>query len=598
MKGYTIPFNCRVIQNNPPAESIYTASERCNIQELIDQLILKGAVEKCSFVEEHFISKIFLIPKSDGSNRFIINLKQLNQFVDAPHFKMEDGRTVIKLMSKNCYMASLDIKDAYYQIPIHESHKKYLRFTFNGELYQFTCLPFGLNTAPYVFTKVMKPVAAFLRQQGVTLVVYLDDIWIMGKSFTDCEKNVNLTENLLKTLGFIINYEKSQLKPSRICRFLGVIYNSLNMTVELPEAKRTKIRCLVQQFEINHQYKIQKFAEMLGFLVSCCPAVNYGLVYTKACERLKFRALLNSNGNYNGKLTINQEVIDELTWWKTVGSSSFNPIRYPYYNVVIFTDASKSGWGAVCGNESAHGAWKDNEKDLSINFLELTAAFFGLKCFANDLNDCQILLRIDNTTAISYINRMGGVQMKDLSYLAKEIWRWCEQRNIFIFASYITSEENAEADFESRKLESNTEFELSRAGFQKIVRNFGYPEIDLFASRSNAKCQRYVSWKKDPYSIAIDAFTIPWKEYFFYAFPPFSIILRVLQKIQYEKSEGIIIVPNWPSQPWYPIFQSMIISDIIYLSADTYINHFIDRETSFWRKITLVAAIISGKAVH
>ncbi|XP_059615632.1 uncharacterized protein LOC132261098 [Phlebotomus argentipes] len=468
LKGYEIPFNNHVIQDNPPSEDDSSASELAKIKDLVEQLISKGAVEECYPEKNHFISKIFLIPKPDGSNRFIINLKRLNEFIDAPHFKMEDGRTVIRLMSENCYMASIDIKDAYYLIPIHETHKKYLRFLVKGTLYQFTCMPFGLNVAPYVFTKIMKPVVSALRQQGITLVAYLDDLWIMGKSYSECAKSVRCTEELLINLGFIINYEKSKLKPSRICRFLGVDYNSLNMTVELPNDKKAKIRKLTSQFKANHEYKIQKFAEMLGFLVSCCPAVKYGLVYTKACERLKFLALLRSKGNYNGKLSINQEVMKELTWWNTIGSSSFNPIRNPHYDLTIFTDASKSGWGAAYKGERAHGSWKEEEKDLSINFLELTAAFFGLKCFADRYKDSQILLRIDNTTAISYINRMGGVQREDLSFLAKKIWRWCEKRNIYIFASYITSEENVEADLESRKLEANTEFELSEAGFRKI----------------------------------------------------------------------------------------------------------------------------------
>lgn len=120
---------------------------------------------------------------------------------------------------------------------------------------------------------------------------------------------------------------------------------------------------------------------------------------------------------------------------------------------------------------------------------------------------------------------------------------------------------NSEADRESRRLESETEHELSQEAFFKIVQTFGKPEIDLFASRANTKCRTYVSWKRDPGAIAVDAFTIPWKSYFFYAFPPFSILLKVLQKIKSERSRGILVVPFWKAQLWFSVFESMLTTD-------------------------------------
>ena len=158
--------------------------------------------------------------------------------------------------------------------------------------------------------------------------------------------------------------------------------------------------------------------------------------------------------------------------------------------------------------------------------------FLGLQCFDSDLKDCQILLRIDNTTAISYINRMGGVQLENLSLLAKKTWGWCEQRNISVFAAYISSRENSEADAESRSLKTNTKFELTEEAFHKVISEYGISEIDLFATRANVKCGRYVSWKIDLASVASDVFTISWNAEFFYAFPPFSFILRALQKVK------------------------------------------------------------------
>lgn len=109
---------------------------------------------------------------------------------------------------------------------------------------------------------------------------------------------------------------------------------------------------------------------------------------------------------------------------------------------------------------------------------------------------CNVLLRIDNTTAVAYINRMRNSRFDNLSDITKQIWDWCEARDIWIVAGYIASEENIEADYESRKLQPETEFELADYAFQKIVKVIGEPRIDLLASRTNTKCERYISWRQ------------------------------------------------------------------------------------------------------
>lgn len=183
---------------------------------------------------------------------------------------------------------------------------------------------------------------------------------------------------------------------------------------------------------------------------------------------------------------------------------------------------------------------------------------------------------------------------KHLNSITKKIWLWCEKRNIWIFASYIASKVNIEADFESRRKESSSELELSQKAFRKIANTFGNPDINLFASRVNTKCKKFVSWKGDPDSFAIDAFTINWNKYFFYAFPPPSMILKCLQKIRNDKAVGILLVPDWPSQSWYPTFHNMLISEPLEINAKNNI-YFSNRKDPFWTNVTLVVGILSGK---
>lgn len=140
----------------------------------------------------------------------------------------------------------------------------------------------------------------------------------------------------------------------------------------------------------------------------------------------------------------------------------------------------------------------NEERKHHINFLELSAAYLVLMTFCNDVNNCDVLIRIDNTTAVSCINRMGGIKYIHLNSITSKIWKWCEYKQMYFIASYISSEHNVVADLESRRIHSEIECELNDVYYDQIKESFGSPKIDLFASRANTKCKRYVSWKGDP----------------------------------------------------------------------------------------------------
>ena len=130
------------------------------VQELLD----KQAVHQISASDTAgFISSLFVVPKKDGGNRPVVNLKPLNQFLVYEHFKMEGIHMLRDLLRQGDYMVKIDLKDAYLTVPIWKGHQKYLRFLWKETLLEFACLPFGLATAPRVFTKLMKPVVAMLR---------------------------------------------------------------------------------------------------------------------------------------------------------------------------------------------------------------------------------------------------------------------------------------------------------------------------------------------------------------------------------------------------------------------------------------------------
>ena len=106
----------------------------------IDKYLTSGIIEKSTHSSGEFIGKIFPVSKKSGCVGIILNLKPLNGDVAYHLFKMERLKSVLNLIEKDCFMASIDLQDAYYSVNIHTHHRKLLEFMWNGQLYQFTCL--------------------------------------------------------------------------------------------------------------------------------------------------------------------------------------------------------------------------------------------------------------------------------------------------------------------------------------------------------------------------------------------------------------------------------------------------------------------------
>jgi len=192
---------------------------------------------------------------------------------------------------------------------------------------------------------------------------------------------------------------------------------------------------------------------------------------------------------------------------------------------------------------------------------------------------------------------MGGCRSTDCHRIAKSIWQWCEANMVYLFATYIPTGDNTVADKASRLDVDKSDFGLHDQFFESIVSEFGQPQIDLFATEITTKCEKFISWYPCPGAFSIDAFTVKWNDYF-YAFPPFILITRVLRKILNEKATGIVVVPKWNTQPWYPIFMSLTVSSIITLGPSSnmlYYPYYDRHKTEFPKDLVLMSAILSGK---
>ena len=565
ISGYSIEFESIPRQQKIPVPISFNDLESDVIQTEIDNLLAKGIIEPICKDDnnDEYISNIFVRPKKNGKFRIILNLRNLNDCVEYHHFKMETLKTAISLVSKNCYFGSIDLQDAYYSCTVNSDDRKYLRFIWKDQKYQFTCLVMGLASSPRIFTKLMKPVFSTLRKQGYANVSYIDDTLLIGKTKDECESNIKTTALLLDSLGLTVNLEKSSLNPETSIEFLGFVIDSERMTVSLTTDRAESIRAACQNLLHTNKPTIRQFAQVIGKLVASESGVAYAALHYKNLEIEKDSLLKLNAGNFDNRVDISADAKKSLEWWLANVHKFPRKITQERPVISIKSDSSLKGWGAVNKNsgECIQGEWSLTDAQNHINFLELKAGMIAVKTFCKYRKNCHVRIALDNAVSVSYINKMGG-RIRTLNELVRELWEFCIDQNIWLSSCHVTSRDNHEADYLSRH-STNTDMEcmLDKSVFDMIMKRFGQCDVDLFASRDNHQMRKYVSYFPDKMAYAIDAFSIPWNNFKSYIFCPFSIMGNVLQKIVTDQAEAVVIAPIWATQPWFPILLDLVCED-------------------------------------
>ena len=308
----------------------------------------KGILALSHHEKGEFISPIFLTPKSDGTFRLILNLKKLNKHMPYHHFKMDTISTVLNLVTKDCFMAKVDIKDAYYSVPIKISDQRYLKFEYNGNLYKFTCLPNGLSSGPRKFTKLLKPPMAALRKRKQIVSAYIDDLITIAKTFSLCFDNVKDLVGTIDSLGFVVHPDKSEFIPSQVIEYLGFVIDSRSMTVSLTSSKKKKVKDMCISLLSKEKPSIREVARVLGNFSASFVAVTFGKLHYRNLERDKIFALRKNMGKFDSPMIISHQARRDIHWWINNIDKSYSDISKNNSRFVMTTDACQTGWGAVC----------------------------------------------------------------------------------------------------------------------------------------------------------------------------------------------------------------------------------------------------------
>ena len=539
-------------------------AQRVALEKEISDLLSKKAIRRASPLEspQLFRSSFFLTPKKPDTWRPILNLKPLNkQYIRPRRFRMETLASIIPLLLPNSWATTLDLKDAYLHVPIHPDHQRFLAFTYDNEDFVFQAMPFGLSTAPLVFTRITRAVTSFLRRRGITVYAYLDDWLIVSSSREDAVRDTRFTITLLQLLGWVINEEKSSLVPSQSVTYLGARLD-LRSGMAFPSLERLKaIQEVATQILQKPRVQVRLWLRLLGLQASLVDVVPYCRLRMRLLQLHVLRKFLPARDPLSTQIELTSDVKPSILWWMSnqnvLTGRPFNDHRP---QVTVTTDASLSGWGATLGTSTVSGSWEDQQRSYHINVLELEAVANALRHWRHQLKDKSVTVLSDNSTVVAYLNKQGGTRSETLCRRTVQLLQEAQADNILIRASHLAGKDNVVADALSRGwLLDQKEWSLAQVWADHVFHLYDRPHVDLFATAANAKLPLFVSRRFHPRAWAVDALSLDWSGLTAYAFPPWNLIHKVLSKLANSHTSLILVAPCWPKQPWFPLLLRLLV---------------------------------------
>ncbi len=405
--GYAIQFARRPPKFNGVLETSVAVRNAPVLREEIAVLLAKDAIEPVPPAEmrQGFYSPYFIVPKKGGGLRPILDLRVLNRALHKLPFKMLTHRRMIKCIQPQDWFAAIDLKDAYFHASILPRHRPFLRFAFEGRAWQYRVLPFGLSLSPRVFTKVVEGALTPLREVGVRILNYLDDWLILAQSREQLGDHRDLVLRHLSQLGLRVNWEKSKLSPVQRISFLGVEFDSVSMTACLTEERAQAVLNCLSSFRGRNVVPLKQFQRLLGHMASAAAVTPLGLLHMRPLQHwLHSRVPRWAWRCGTLRVGISQQCRRSLSPWTDLAFLRAGvPLEQVSRHTVVTTDASSTGWGATCNGQAASGLWTGPRLLWHINCLELWAVHLALRQFRPLLLGKHVLVRTDNTAAVSYI---------------------------------------------------------------------------------------------------------------------------------------------------------------------------------------------------
>ena len=407
-EGYALPF---VETPEKRLHKNHRSAVICEdfVKSEITNLLKSGCIKEVLSDNVYIVSPLS-VASNNGKKRLILDLRYLNGFLRVQRFQYEDLRTFRDIFSQGDWFFKFDYKSGYHHVDIYPEHWKYLAFCWgtgqSKRYFVFTVLPFGLATAPFVFTKIQKALLKHWRGQGIRIFTYLDD-GVGGHSSRQEAKLISQTvRNDIDQSGFVWHPEKSCWDPTKCDEVLGFIVNLAEGYFRVPERRITKLNALLNNITTNN-YKItaHDIARLTGTVISMGRALG---PIARLWTRGLYRNLM-STASWSETVQLSDEAIKEIRFW----SSSFEEchgqkiwLSDPQPQILSYSDASDSGWGGYCvqiKDQVAMGTWTPDEAIQSSTWRELRGTHMVLSSFAPQLQGKEVRHRTDNKNVESVL---------------------------------------------------------------------------------------------------------------------------------------------------------------------------------------------------
>ena len=286
--GYFLCFTAlpppKIICNSP---SVFSHAEF--VSSHIRDLYFSSAVEEAPLASLVVVSPLGVLPKKNGKLRLILDLRYVNQFLADMHFSFENLRVIPQLFQSECFMFTIDLKDGYLHISGAEAHRKYLGFSWplDGTVryFRFAALPFGLKPAPFVFTKVLRPLVAHWRSKGLRIFMFLDDGTGDASPLVAARQMVDIVRVDLTCAGWLVNESKSDFHPKQRIETLGHIVDSTENWIRASPTRVDRLLAILERLHgSSERIPVSYLARLAGSIVSMWMALG-------SISRLQTRSL-------------------------------------------------------------------------------------------------------------------------------------------------------------------------------------------------------------------------------------------------------------------------------------------------------------------
>ena len=566
--GYLIPFidtpSSMYMKNNKSA-----LKNDDFVSKSVNELVLSGCVIEVPF-QPYIVNPLSVATQKSGKRRLILDLSTLNLSVKKEKIKFEDWKIAVQYFQKNDYLYKFDLKSGYFHLDICPQQHTYLGFSWEDKFYCFTVLAFGLSTGPYIFTKCLRPLVKYWRKNGIKIVLYLDDGFGMNNENNECIKDAEFVKQSLLSAGFLLNEEKSVFTPVQKLEWLGIIWDSCNFTLCIPQRRIDELfQSIHNVFREIPYISARNLAQVTGRIISMSPVIgNITRIMTRYCYMS-----IESRMSWDSYLVLESKsfVISELKFWlDNIANVNFKTLnQYSQSHVMVYSDASSIAAGACTvelESKNFHTMWKSTEMLESSTWRELKAIELALMSYQHAFAGKSLKWLTDNQNCVRIVQ--AGSMKEKLQDIAISIFSICLQKGISINIQWIPRGENSKADYISKIIDYE-DWGVSEFFYTFINDLWGPYTVDRFASSRNTKLERFNSLFWNVNTEAVDCFTQNWSGENNWIVPPIYLVLRAIKHVIACKARGTLIVPKWISATYWPfIFDKNMnyrdyISDVI-----------------------------------